>query len=247
MIRFEQASKIYRTPNRPDVTALADFTLEIPTGTSVCLIGTSGSGKTTALKMINRLVDPTQGRVTLAGEDLQKLDPIALRRRLGYVVQSSGLFPHLTVHQNIGLLAKLEGWAKPRIDDRVAELLELVKLPVAHYGHRFPLELSGGQRQRVGIARALVLDPEGILLDEPFSALDPITRAQLRLEFLELRQRMAKTLVMVTHDMHDAFVLADQVVLMREGRAVQIGTPQQLRDHPNCDFAKEFVESQCFV
>lgn len=247
MIRFEQASKTYRTPNRPDVTALADFTLEIPKGTSVCLIGTSGSGKTTALKMINRLVDPTQGRVTLAGEDLQKIDPIALRRRLGYVVQSSGLFPHLTVQQNVGLLARLEGWARTRMDDRVAELLELVKLPVAQYGHRFPLELSGGQRQRVGIARALVLDPEGILLDEPFSALDPITRAQLRVEFLELRKRMSKTLVMVTHDMHDAFVLADQVVLMREGRAVQIGTPQQLRDHPNCDFAREFVESQCFV
>lgn len=245
MICFEDVSKVYTIPGRPQVTALADFSLEIPQGSSLCLIGTSGSGKTTALKMINRLVEPSRGRVTLGGEDLQRMDPIRLRRRLGYVVQSSGLFPHLTVAQNVSLLARLEGWSRSRLDPRIEELLELVKLPLAQYGHRFPDELSGGQRQRVGIARALMLDPEGILLDEPFSALDPITRSELRLEFLDLRKRLSKTLVMVTHDLHDAFVLADQVVLMREGRAVQIGTPQQLKESPASDFAREFVESQC--
>ena len=201
----------------------------------------SGSGKTTLLRMVNRLEEPTRGSVLLAGKDVAEADVIALRRRIGYVIQTGGLFPHMTVAANVGVMCRLEGWPAKKIDDRVCELLELVNLPHADYSLRYPSELSGGERQRVGVARALALDPEYLLMDEPFGALDPITRLQLHREFEQLQERLQKTVLLVTHDLAEAFALADRVSLLHEGVLVQTGSEADLVDSPATPFVSEFL------
>ncbi len=223
--------------------AVDGITLTVAEGETVCLIGTSGCGKTTTMKLINRLIEPTEGRLALGDVDVRDMDVIQLRRSVGYVVQKGGLFPHMTVARNVGLLAEVGGWKQPDIDRRVAELLALVNLPADDYGARYPRELSGGQRQRVGVVRALMLDPKYILMDEPFGALDPITRDQIHNEFIELKRTVKKTTVIVTHDMAEAFKLGDRVALMDEGRIVQIGDERAFREQPANDFVSDFLKS----
>lgn len=242
VIELRGVVKEYAGPDGGVVRAVDDLTLTVEAGETVCLIGTSGCGKTTTMKLVNRLIEPTRGQVLLAGVDVREREVIALRRGIGYVIQSGGLFPHLTIARNIGLLCELEGWPAPRIEARVHELLELVNLDRAH-ATRFPSELSGGQRQRVGVARALALDPDVVLMDEPFGALDPITRRQIHREFLTLEARVDKTIVIVTHDMAEAFALGDRVVLMDAGRVVQVGVEADFRERPADDFVSEFLAS----
>ncbi|MDB5101652.1 MAG: Polyamine-transporting ATPase [Cyanobacteria bacterium RYN_339] len=206
-------------------TLLEDLNLEVQAGETLVLLGRSGSGKTTTMRMINRMLEPTGGVLRVQGTATTAWDPIKLRRRVGYVIQEAGLFPHQTVAENVGLVPRLEGWEPGRIRARVDELLALVGLDPAQYGGRFPRELSGGQRQRVGIARALAADPPIMLLDEPFSALDPITRRDIQLEFKALQRRLGKTLVFVTHDVREALVLATRIGLMRDGKLQFLGTP----------------------
>ncbi|MBI3926242.1 MAG: ATP-binding cassette domain-containing protein [Armatimonadetes bacterium] len=241
MIELDRVSKVFPTP-QGSVTAVHEVSFEVEAGETLCLIGTSGSGKTTTMKMINRLIEPTRGTVRLAGKDVQDLDLIRLRRQIGYVIQKGGLFPHLTVERNVGLLCELEGWLAAKTRERVHQLLELVNLSPHDYAARYPEELSGGQRQRVGVARALALDPGTILMDEPFGALDPITREQIHQEFLQLRREVKKTIILVTHDMAEAFDLGDRVALMDEGRLVQIGTQDDFRDRPASEFVVSFLK-----
>jgi osmoprotectant transport system ATP-binding protein len=221
---------------------LRDLTLTVDEGETVALIGRSGSGKTTALRLINALVMPSSGRVRIAGRDTSEWDPIALRRQAGYVIQEVGLFPHLTVAENVGLLPKLEGWGEERIMLRVTEMLGLVGLPAVSFGRRRPHELSGGQRQRVGVARALAADPPLLLLDEPFGALDPVTRRELQDEFRAMAKRLGKTAVFVTHDLVEATRVADRIALMAEGSVVATGTLTDLAlsRHPE---AHAFLEA----
>ena len=241
MVEVDEVEKTFAGRDGRAVAAVRGVSFTVARGETLCLLGTSGCGKTTTLRMINRLVEPSGGQVRVQGEDVRDVDAIALRRRIGYVIQRGGLFPHMTVAENVGLLCKLEGWAEGRVRARVAELLELVNLPPATFSPRYPAELSGGQRQRVGVARALALDPPIVLMDEPFGALDPITRAQLHEEFVALKSRVAKAIVLVTHDLSEAFRLGDRVALMHEGRIVQAGTEAELRAHPQGDFVREFL------
>lgn len=243
MIELRGVSKVFSDGQGSEFVAVKGVDLVIATGETLCLIGTSGSGKSTTLRLINRLIERTSGTVAVEGEDVAGQDPIALRRRMGYVVQSGGLFPHMTVGENVGLLCKLEGWEGARIDARVAELLDLVNLPADTYGARYPKELSGGQRQRVSVARALALDPPYLLMDEPFGALDPITRDQLHAEFERLKASVGKTIVLVTHDMAEAFRLGDRVALMHGGRLVQVGDEADFRVNPADAFVSEFLGS----
>ena len=219
------------------------MSLTVEAGETVCLIGTSGSGKTTALKMVNRLVEPTSGRVLVGGRDVAESDVIRLRRSMGYVIQKGGLFPHLSVANNVGLLCELEGWKRKDAGRRVSELLELVNLPPAEYSERFPHELSGGQQQRVGVAREPPLDPKIVLMDEPFGALDPITREQLHEEFMRLEEKVKKTILLVTHDLTEAFKLGDRVALMDRGRLIQVGTEDDFRQRPANEHVAQFVGS----
>jgi osmoprotectant transport system ATP-binding protein len=207
---------------------LADLNLEVDRGETLVLLGRSGSGKTTTMKLINRLIDPTEGEVRVEGKSTFEWDPIRLRRRIGYVIQEIGLFPHLTVEENVGVVPRLEGWAPDRIKARARELLVLVGLDPDRFAGRFPRELSGGQRQRVGVARAIAADPPVILLDEPFGALDPITRQDIQREFRALQERLKKTMVFVTHDVREAFVLASRIGLVKEGRMILLGPPADL-------------------
>ncbi|MEZ4361944.1 MAG: ATP-binding cassette domain-containing protein [Kofleriaceae bacterium] len=243
VIRLEGVSCEFRSEGGGSVRALEELSLEIERGETMALLGPSGCGKTTTLRLLNRLLAPTAGKILLNGEDTSAIDAVRLRRRMGYVVQRGGLLPHLTVRKNVGLLCKLEGWPSEKIAARVEELLELVNLPVKEYGHRYPRELSGGQRQRVGVARALALDPEILLMDEPFGALDPITRNKLQQEFSELEKLVEKTVVIVTHDLEEAFLLGDRVALLRGGRLVQLDTPARLRSHPADPWVQEFLSS----
>ena len=222
-VEFEDAG--FRVDRRP---ILRSFSLAVAEGETVALIGRSGSGKTTALKLVNALLMPTEGAVRVAGRATAEWDPIRLRRRTGYVIQEVGLFPHLTIGRNVGLVPELEGWPAARIGARVRELLELVGLPAAEFGGRYPNQLSGGQRQRVGVARALAADPPLLLLDEPFGALDPITRTELQREFRALQARLRKTAIFVTHDMREAARVADRIALLGGGRLLAVGTPAEL-------------------
>jgi len=242
LIRFEDVRKVFGADGG-EVVAVDGLDLLVEAGETVCLIGTSGSGKTTVLKMVNRLVEPTAGRILVDGEDVRGLDLIRLRRSMGYVIQGAGLFPHLTVAENVGLLCRLEGWGRERIEERVSTLLELVNLPPGKYAGRRPRQLSGGQQQRVGVARALSLDPKIVLMDEPFGALDPITRDDLHGEFLRLKERVKKTVLLVTHDLVEAFKLGDRVALMDQGRLVQVGTEEELRERPETEFVAAFVNA----
>lgn len=241
MIRFEEATKVYPDASGGEVTALDRLTLHVAEGETLALIGTSGSGKTTALRMVNRLVEPTSGAVLVNGAEVGAFDPIRLRRSIGYVIQSGGLFPHMTVERNCGILCRLEGWPRKRTRTRVRDLLALVNLDPDAFANRLPGELSGGQRQRVGVARALALDPPVLLMDEPFGALDPITKAQLHDEFLVLKQEVKKTAILVTHDLGEAFRLTDRVGLLHAGRLVQTGTEEDFRSRPADRFVADFV------
>jgi osmoprotectant transport system ATP-binding protein len=244
VIRLEQATRTFTRPSGEPVYALRGLDLTIRKGETLALLGPSGCGKTTTLRLINRLIEPTAGRVLVGGEDTAGLDPVRLRRRMGYVVQSGGLFPHLSVARNIGLLCEIEGWRRSDIAGRVNELLELVHLPPGEFRDRHPGELSGGQRQRVGVARALALDPEILLMDEPFGALDPITRTELQREFLDLERLVAKTVVLVSHDLDEAFLLGDRVALLYDGELVQLGTPDELRDAPATPWVERFLSGR---
>ncbi|MBC7342733.1 MAG: betaine/proline/choline family ABC transporter ATP-binding protein [Clostridia bacterium] len=236
MVRFEEVSKAYGNHY-----AVKSFTLEVAKGELVVLIGPSGCGKTTTLKMVNRLVEPTSGRIYIGGRDIQELNPTKLRRHIGYVIQQIGLIPHLTVAQNIGLVPFLRGMPRAERNRRVDELLEMVGFDPASYRHRFPRELSGGQQQRVGVLRALAADPDLILMDEPFGALDPITREQLQDELKRLQNSFHKTILFVTHDMDEALKLGDRIVIMREGEILQVGSPEDLIRNPADEFVRDFI------
>jgi osmoprotectant transport system ATP-binding protein len=208
---------------------LRALTFSVESGETLVLLGRSGSGKTTALKMVNRLLAPTSGEVLVEGRSTAVWDPIRLRRRIGYVIQETGLFPHFTVAENIGLVPRLEGWSPERIEARVSELLEHIGLPSREFAHRYPRELSGGQRQRVGVARALAADPPVLLFDEPFGALDPVTRLDLQKQFLDLRNALRKTAIFVTHDVREALMLGTRIGLMSNGGLELLATPQEFR------------------
>jgi osmoprotectant transport system ATP-binding protein len=219
-----------------------DLSLNVESGETIVLLGRSGSGKTTTLKLINRLLEPTSGEVRVENKRTTDWDPIRLRRRIGYVIQEIGLFPHFTVARNVALVPSLESWPEDKIAQRVNEVLALVGLEPSRFASRFPRELSGGQRQRVGVARALAADPAILLLDEPFGALDPITRSEMQKEFRILQKRVGKTMVFVTHDMREAFILGDRIGLMKDGRLISLVPASEFRtlDHPE---AKAFTES----
>jgi osmoprotectant transport system ATP-binding protein len=215
-----------------DKEILSHFNLRVEQGETLALLGRSGSGKTTALKMINGLVRPTQGRVLVEGKPTTEWDLIQLRRRIGYVIQEVGLFPHFTVSQNIGLAPRLAGQKPEAIAARVDELLNMLSLPPAQFAQRYPRELSGGQRQRVGVARALAADPPLLLFDEPFGALDPVTRHEIQQQFLELSARLKKTSVFVTHDVREAMLISNRIALLRAGRLEFLRTPAEFMDAP---------------
>jgi osmoprotectant transport system ATP-binding protein len=237
MIRLERISKRFAGANRPAVDCLD---LEVPQGTTCVLIGPSGCGKTTTLRMINRLIEPSSGRVIVAGRDVTHFDPVELRRGIGYVIQQVGLFPHMTVGDNVATVPRLLGWPDDKIDRRVDEMLALVGLS-GDFRARFPRHLSGGQRQRVGVARALAADPPVLLMDEPFGAVDPIVRANLQAELLGILRRLAKTVVFVTHDIDEAIRIADLIVLLKDGRLVQAAAPEALLMAPKDEFVASFV------
>ncbi len=221
---------------------LADLNLSIQRGETLVLLGRSGSGKTTTLKLINRLLEPTGGEVLVDGRRTTDWDAIRLRRRIGYVIQETGLFPHFTVERNVGLVPALEGWPPERIRARVREMLQLVGLDPEQFAARRPRELSGGQRQRVGVARALAADPPILLMDEPFGALDPVTRGELQREFQDLAARLGKTIVFVTHDVREALLLATRIALLADGRLVAVHAPQEFLRAPEPE-VQEFVRS----
>jgi osmoprotectant transport system ATP-binding protein len=221
--------------------ALDAVTLSLDQGRVLVLLGRSGSGKTTALKTINRLVEADSGRVVVLGRPVLEWDPVELRRRIGYVIQEAGLFPHMTVAENIAILPLLLGWDEGRRRERVQERLALVGLDPDRFAPLFPRELSGGERQRVGLARALAADPPLLLMDEPFGALDPLTRRRLQDEFRELQRRLGTTVVLVTHDVPEAMRLGDQVAVMDAGRVLQAGTPAEIRDSPQPGFVRDFL------
>jgi len=225
-IEFEHVS--FGRPGAPQV--LADVTLAIEPGEVLALVGRSGAGKTTLMKLVNRLLLPDRGAVIVRGENTRDADPIRLRRSIGYVIQDAGLFPHLSVDDNVAVVPRLERWPAERVAARVAELLDLVGLLPATYATRWPAELSGGQRQRVGFARALAADPAVLLMDEPFGALDSITRAELHDEFLRIQSRVRKTVILVTHDLGEALLLADRIAVLDAGRLIACATPDVLRE-----------------
>ncbi|MGI8697224.1 MAG: ABC transporter ATP-binding protein [Mycobacteriales bacterium] len=239
MIRLEGLQKHYPGQERPAVTSLD---MDIPEGEIVILVGPSGCGKTTTLKMINRIIEPSGGKIFLQGEDVTRTNADALRRRIGYVIQQVGLFPHHTIAANIAVVPKMLGWDKRRIDSRVDELLDLVGLDPARYRDRYPKELSGGQNQRVGVARALGADPPVMLMDEPFGAIDPITRERLQNEFLRLQGEIKKTIVFVTHDIDEAIKMGDRIAILGEESTIaQYDTPSQILANPANEFVEDFL------
>jgi osmoprotectant transport system ATP-binding protein len=245
MIALECVSKTYPHQLKP---AVAELSLDVPEGAIVMLIGPSGCGKTTTLKMMNRLIEPSSGRILLDGDDVTHVNADQLRRRIGYVIQQVGLFPHLTIGDNIAVVPRMLGWDKIRVTGRVDELLDLVGMEPADFRDRYPRQLSGGQQQRVGVARGLAADPPVMLMDEPFGAIDPITRERLQDEFLEVQRQVAKTICFVTHDLSEAVKLADRIAVFAPGgRLAQYDTPGNVLTHPADDFVAEFVGSGAAV
>lgn len=239
MIRFEDVTKRY-----PDGTvAVEDLSFEVAEGELVTLVGPSGCGKTTTMKMVNRLIDPTEGRILVDGEDIAHAKPVELRRHMGYVIQHTGLFPHKTVLDNTATVPHLLGWTKSRRYERARELLDLVGLDPSVYGDRYPEQLSGGQRQRVGVARALAADPPVLLMDEPFGAVDPVTRERLQSEFLRLQSSLHKTVLFVTHDIEEAVRLGDRIAVYGTGRIEQYGPPANVLGAPASSYVADFVGS----
>jgi osmoprotectant transport system ATP-binding protein len=240
-IVFDHVTKRY--PGRAEA-AVSDLSLTVPAGEICCLVGPSGAGKTTAMKLVNRLIDFDEGEITIGGQSVRALDLTELRRGIGYVIQQVGLFPHMTVAENVATVPRLRRWEKQRIAMRVDELLDLVDLPAEDYRARYPSQLSGGERQRVGLARALAADPPAMLMDEPFGALDPITRARLQHELLRIQGQVRKTIIFVTHDIDEAILLADRIAILREGGVLaQYDTPERLLEHPADEFVERFIGS----
>ena len=236
MISFKNVTKKYDR-----FVSVVNLTLDINTGEIVFLICPSGCGKTTTLRMVNRLIEPTEGTIYIDGTDIGKLDAVELRRNIGYVIQQIALFPHMTIAQNIGLVPYLKNWPEKKRKERVEELLEFVGMPPSQFYNRYPNELSGGQQQRIGVARALAADPDIILMDEPFGAVDPITRTSLQEELLQMHDKLAKTIVFVTHDMDEALKLADKIAIMKDGKVLQYDRPDQLLTNPAHGFVEEFI------
>lgn len=236
MISFKNVTKKFG-----DFVAVDDLTIEFKSGETIVLIGPSGCGKTTTLRMINRLIEPTEGSIYVNDTDISKIDPVELRRNMGYVIQQIGLFPHMSIAQNVGLVPYLKDWDESKRKQRVEELLEFVGMPASKFYHRYPNELSGGQQQRIGVARALAADPEIILMDEPFGALDPITRATLQDELLHMQDKLGKTIIFVTHDMDEALKLADKIAIMKDGKVLQFDSPQNILRNPSSGFVEDFI------
>ena len=239
MIHLKEVSKSF---GDGQTYAVRDVSLRIAAGELLVLLGSSGCGKTTTLKMINRLIEPTAGTIEVGGREVRAQDTIELRRSMGYVFQGIGLFPHMTVEQNIAVVLRLQGRPQGERQERARELLELVGLPPDDFGPRYPTELSGGQQQRVGVARALAADPACLLMDEPFGALDAITRDGLQEELLRLKEKLLKTIVFVTHDIFEALRLADRIAVMHAGRLEQVGPPDEILRAPATEFVKELFE-----
>ncbi|MBC7085332.1 MAG: betaine/proline/choline family ABC transporter ATP-binding protein [Methanomethylovorans sp.] len=223
--------------------AVESLDLTIEGGELLILIGPSGSGKTTTLRMINRMIEPDSGSILINGQNVMHLDPVRLRRNMGYVIQNIGLFPHMTIEENVGLVPKLEGWDQNRTTERVRYLLDFVSLPPDRFINRYPRQLSGGQQQRVGLARALAMDPPLLLMDEPFGALDPILRKQLQKEFLEIKKEIGRTIVFVTHDIEEAFRLGDRIAVMDNARLLQVGAPEDLIFEPVNELVADIVDT----
>ncbi len=242
MIKFENVSKTYRG----GVEAVRNLSLEVQEGETLVLLGTSGCGKTTTLKTVNRLVEPTSGRVLIQGRSVMEQSEIELRRDIGYAIQHIGLFPHMSVGENIAVVPRLLDWTEQRLDERVNRLLSMVGLEPEQFRHRYPAQLSGGQKQRVGVARALGADPPIVLMDEPFGALDPITREELQREFIELQAKLQKTILFVTHDVFEAVKMADRVALMDAGQLQQLATPAELVENPANEFVDDFLGQHRF-
>jgi osmoprotectant transport system ATP-binding protein len=260
LIAFDHVTKIYPGPTSRDdgrgrsgadltpggVKAVDDLSLEVEGGETLVLLGTSGSGKTTAMKMVNRLVEISSGRISIDGRDVTQQDAISLRRRIGYAIQHIGLFPHMTVGGNIAVVPRLMEWDNARIAERTDNLLSMVGLEPGDFRDRYPSQLSGGQMQRVGVARALAADPPIVLMDEPFGALDPITRGQLQNEFLELQAEMKKTIIFVTHDVFEAVKIGDRIAVLDAGSLQQLSTPAELVERPANEFVDSFLGTQRF-
>ena len=241
LIRLENVTKQYPGTDEP---AVNNLTMDVLRGEVLVLVGPSGCGKSTTLRLINRLIEPSSGTLYLNGEDVTSMNPSLLRRKIGYVIQQVGLFPHRTIAENIATVPKLLGWDKKRIDERVDELLEVVSMDPATYRERYPKELSGGQAQRVGVARALAADPDVLLMDEPFGAIDPITRDRLQNEFLRLQQDLQKTIVFVTHDIDEAIKMGNRIAILREGSEIaQLDTPEAILAEPADEFVENFLGS----
>jgi len=237
-IAFRDVTKTYPGAGRPAVDAVS---FDVPEGIICMILGSSGSGKTTLLRMVNRLIEPTAGAILIDGTNVLEEDPIALRRRIGYVIQQAGLFPHMSVAENVRVTAEVAGWPRERMAGRVEELLTLVGLDPAEYQARYPRQLSGGEQQRVGLARALTTDPALLLMDEPFGALDAITRDHMQVELLRIQRGVRKTILFVTHDVEEAFRLGSQIAVMSEGRLIQLGTPIDLLTRPANEFVRRLV------
>ena len=239
MIRLDELTKTYRGQSHPAVDRV---TMDMPQGEIIVLVGPSGCGKTTTMELINRLIEPTSGRIYLDGEDVTRADPDSLRRRIGYVIQQIGLFPHFTVAENIATVPKLLGWDKKRVGERVDELLDMVGMAPSEYRGRYPKQLSGGQRQRIGVARAMAADPPVMLMDEPFGAIDPITRERLQNEFLRLQLQVQKTIVFVTHDIDEAIKLGDRIAILGErSQIAQYDTPAAILSNPASPYVADFI------
>jgi osmoprotectant transport system ATP-binding protein len=240
MIRLESLSRVYATARGP-LAAVDGVTLEVRAGETCVLLGPSGCGKTTTLRMINRLVRPTSGKIFIAGRDTDGADPVELRRGIGYVIQQIGLFPNMTVAENIGVVPRLLGWNAAKARRRAEELLALLALEPSHFLERYPNELSGGQAQRVGVARALAVDPPVLLMDEPFAALDPINRELIQDEFLRMQKALRKTILFVSHDVDEAVKMADRIAIFRAGKVAQFGAPDDVLARPADEFVASFV------
>lgn len=236
MLSIKNLSKVYGGGKK----AVDNISLEIEAGEFIAFIGTSGSGKTTALRMINRMIEATEGQIAINGKDVRKMNPVELRRKIGYVIQQIGLMPHMTIRENIVLVPKLLKWSQEKKEKKAKELIKLVDLP-EEFLDRYPSQLSGGQQQRIGVVRALAAEQDIILMDEPFGALDPITRDTLQDLVKELQQKLGKTFIFVTHDMDEAIKLADKICIMSEGRVIQFDTPDNILRHPENDFVRDFI------
>lgn len=243
-IQFDQVTLEFPGMSRP---AVNNVTCEVASGELVVILGPSGCGKTTLLKMVNRLYEPTSGQICIDGQDIKRLKPTQLRQKIGYVIQQSGLFPHMTVAENVAVVPRLLKWTNPKIQARVDELLHLVKLPPREYRDRYPAQLSGGQQQRVGIARALAGDPDYMLMDEPLGAIDAITRSALQAEILRLQQQLQKTILFVSHDVDEALRLGDRILIMNAGKIVQFDTPFNLLTQPANPFVHELLGADDMV